>query len=1198
VQRCARGYLARVQYEENARLQWIRHYVSAGQLDAAMALGWEPPTEVGRPAGAYMHCLPPPECAAVTPPKGSPPPTPLPAEAVATKFASLARSSAPIPPIAPTHGNGTGQMPSMPKPDMQALARCRDMVPPLRTTLPVGRMPAPLPPLQLVPAPEPAPPLAPSPPVSPTHGSGKTPLPSMPKPDMQALARCRDMVPPLGALLLEGTRPCGACFSSSTGRGQSERIAPAFCEPAPAPVTVEVEVQPPVPEPLPPPNIPKPGPEEVALCTQLAATAAALGLAPVQRMQPSGATMQQQAAWLEQTMDDGHDWESPTKPARVDPHGPLNLTTANVAAHRAQAEVSSRAIDASARSLLDAGTCSKEQRSSQHGLHGWAADVRKSLHAARQRRQSSGLSMSLPSALKRSSSRASEDVVQHMLIRSMGLDHKQRKKLALRYRIDSTKELLAKRLKNRATPHSLYHFQYRKEVPAKQRRMVQLQPHSMLVQYQPHVSVGCFVALNDTDAARVSGSGRQPTVRYVRVLRIIRTARRVPPKGKCPFFNGRKWEKSNVANYAAEYDVADTDGREVTPAMVVPHPMLVHVQLAEVYHNLTRKDGLKHSAAIRELQAACNGLPMRYQFVDVSVWKEPYSLRRIVVAWMFNLALLVVLLLTVFSYYLTRADDIEFGHFFTTISVIIFLQPFGSQFISIVVRNIILGLLSAFCLAACLGETPEGKQFLKSFFSSPDNNVVDEETNKDKRRREIETRIAEQLQKQRRALEHLPFAATASGEEALRYLQRLATGGTEPAHAEPKSEPPLETIEFDANRPRALRKPVRHSAGCSDDHSNRRSSATATDTSCSADEAAAKEAPDAPRPLMVHLKAQVSSSQARLLGFSQSEALLMTSSSQQHAARHSADKVSQPRRRSFLGFGKCRSAEYACDGNLGDTTAGGRQGPVGDDSIAHCRPDLSDTGPSREGVPEEDTHEATNEIISMSVHQIASPVPPQPPPISQPYSNSDAGFAAEQPVDGQALPMAFETNAAPEVRTEAIEPLLTTSAAPEIGNEGIDSQLEPLTQQVLDACATLQHDSTEKFKVLITWQRSSIAKLAVQVRADESALAQHDPALFSSPLPRELTPESASWAESQLAVAFITDGGDEQAQRLLQSVRAALAQGVELPSAPPSWTQGAEEDNEIDPIDLCVQLLSELHELARLHQRAAWLHERLATSSG
>ena len=75
----------------------------------------------------------------------------------------------------------------------------------------------------------------------------------------------------------------------------------------------------------------------------------------------------------------------------------------------------------------------------------------------------------------------------------------------------------------------------------------------------------------------------------------------------------------------------------------------------------------------------CAGRPSRYQFVDVSVWTEPYSRLRLALAWIFNLGLLTCLLLTVFSYYLTRQDDIHFGNFFGTFAIIVILQPFGSQ---------------------------------------------------------------------------------------------------------------------------------------------------------------------------------------------------------------------------------------------------------------------------------------------------------------------------------------------------------------------------------------------------------------------------------------------------------------------------------------------------------------------------------------
>lgn len=78
-------------------------------------------------------------------------------------------------------------------------------------------------------------------------------------------------------------------------------------------------------------------------------------------------------------------------------------------------------------------------------------------------------------------------------------------------------------------------------------------------------------------------------------------------------------------------------------------------------------------------QSTCPNLPTRYQFVDVSAWREPYSPCRILVAWVLNLGLLVLLLLTVVGYYLTRADEIEFEQFALTFTMITLLQPFGSQ---------------------------------------------------------------------------------------------------------------------------------------------------------------------------------------------------------------------------------------------------------------------------------------------------------------------------------------------------------------------------------------------------------------------------------------------------------------------------------------------------------------------------------------
>lgn len=47
IQRYARGYLARLQWQEEARLQWIEHFLETNQLAEARALGWQltPPTK-------------------------------------------------------------------------------------------------------------------------------------------------------------------------------------------------------------------------------------------------------------------------------------------------------------------------------------------------------------------------------------------------------------------------------------------------------------------------------------------------------------------------------------------------------------------------------------------------------------------------------------------------------------------------------------------------------------------------------------------------------------------------------------------------------------------------------------------------------------------------------------------------------------------------------------------------------------------------------------------------------------------------------------------------------------------------------------------------------------------------------------------------------------------------------------------------
>lgn len=42
----------------------------------------------------------------------------------------------------------------------------------------------------------------------------------------------------------------------------------------------------------------------------------------------------------------------------------------------------------------------------------------------------------------------------------------------------------------------------------------------------------------------------------------------------------------------------------------------------------------------------------------------------------------------------------------------------GLQIITVIVKNVILTVISAFCLAVCLGETPTGKAYLKAIADS------------------------------------------------------------------------------------------------------------------------------------------------------------------------------------------------------------------------------------------------------------------------------------------------------------------------------------------------------------------------------------------------------------------------------------------------------------------------------------------------
>lgn len=97
---------------------------------------------------------------------------------------------------------------------------------------------------------------------------------------------------------------------------------------------------------------------------------------------------------------------------------------------------------------------------------------------------------------------------------------------------------------------------------------------------------------------------------------------------------------------------------------------------------------------------------------------------------------------------------------------------------------------------------------------------------------------------------------------------------------------------------------------------------------------------------------------------------------------------------------------------------------------------------------------------------------------------------------------------------------------------------------------------------------------------------------FDLSLQPELSDESLAWAESQLTLGLLEEGDGEggQAQLLLRSVREASLQQLRLPSAPAGLVEAG---GGVSPIDLAVQLLSELEELATLHQRSEWLKTRL-----
>jgi len=934
------------------------------------------------------------------------------------------------------------------------------------------------------------PPPAPMQPTPSRAHADALPTPRVPKPNMETLARCKGLVPAALA-----ARPRMAM-----------RTIPCAAAPDAAPPVKAT-----------PPALPRPGPEEVARCTQLVEHAAALKLTPAGRLEYEQMLLGHQRVLEKEDS------------ARFDPNGPLNLTTANLAAHTAQiaarskveaanggqrlteampaeppAEEESEAAPAISSVKTPTKTRFQVMKIHIHRFVQETVDFIKYVLDAEDDDKKLALESygsRRASFLRRRSSLDLEE--KRSLISSMGLNSAERRKLAFRYQVAARRELFAKRLKNNATPHGLRQFWYKKR---RETCMVQLQPHSMLIQFMPYVSVGCFVTLDEDHLRPEEDPDARPTVHYVPVNRIVRTCRWIPPRGKWPFYNGKRFEKSNISHYAAEYYVEDLGGKRLTPEMIVPHPMLVHVQLAEIYHDLTERSGLKHSAAIRQLRTICRNLPMRYQFVDVSVWKEPYNSKRNLVAWMFNLTILVLLLLTVVGYYLTRKDEINFEQFAVTFTMIAILQPFGTQMVSIVVKNVLLTLISAFCLAVCLGESPAGKEYIKAVAEQRSERRKLAADTKAERRRENEARIAAKRQERKRS--HL--------------VQLQNSGLAELSEASSMSIAP--TMSFETDRPQPLLRPVYQSS---------------LDVFHASSPAASAPPPAlATSESSVCMPGMLSPAPSRL---SCSSSSVSPPKMKKHSLvlAHSDDPSFQAR---WSGADTRRSQQDQSRASLGEASFSAQATKLGRQVMKLGRQSKGERSVAQQDLSDDE----------------------------------DAGVE-----DGDEEPP-------PLPETGKLATLSSSMVAIEIPDD--PPSVPPGARLVLEACSDLSLEAVENLKSLITWQRSMIAKLAIKVREQEAALASIDPT-YRSAMPVDLSHEAAAWAESQLALNFLSDGMTNEAQQLVQAVRTAVVEEVAIPSAPSDVVGLA---GGIDPVELAEQLLAELRHLAELHQRDEWLRSRLA----
>ena len=131
--------------------------------------------------------------------------------------------------------------------------------------------------------------------------------------------------------------------------------------------------------------------------------------------------------------------------------------------------------------------------------------------------------------------------------------------------------------------------------------------------------------------------------------------------------------------------------------------MSLHLRLAEMHHTLQLQAGLDAHAATNELRAVCENLPDGYKFRRVTPYRGETKSPHIYIAWAYNLALMVALLVLLYGYYLTlqHASHFKAAEFWRTFFLVSFIEPFATSFVRLLVVKLTVAMLSFCLLGAC-----------------------------------------------------------------------------------------------------------------------------------------------------------------------------------------------------------------------------------------------------------------------------------------------------------------------------------------------------------------------------------------------------------------------------------------------------------------------------------------------------------------